>query len=65
MEARTQQTHLTIALVAGGDPIRGSIATGDSTASEFCGWLELLGALQRIHFSDQAEGPARAPDDIR
>jgi hypothetical protein len=40
--------RITLELVAGGDPIQGSIEHVDGSRQPFWGWLELIETLQRL-----------------
>jgi hypothetical protein len=40
--------RITLELVAGGDPIQGSIEHADGGRQPFWGWLELIETLQRV-----------------
>ena len=52
--------RITLELVAGGDPIQGSIEHADGSRQPFWGWLELLETLQRL--ANTTPGPdAGAP----
>ena len=44
----TTNPRVTLELVAGGDPIQGSIEHADGSRQAFWGWLELIEALQRL-----------------
>jgi hypothetical protein len=55
-----QRTSLIIDVVPGSDPIRGTLTTSRGLTTPFCGWLELLGALQAQE--DAIDDPDRVPD---
>jgi hypothetical protein len=40
--------RIALELVAGGDPIQGSIEHADGSRQTFWGWLELIETLQRL-----------------
>jgi hypothetical protein len=44
----TTNPRITLELVAGGDPIQGSIEHADGSRQPFWGWLELIETLQRL-----------------
>jgi hypothetical protein len=44
--------RITLELIAGGDPIQGSIEHGDGRRQPFWGWLELIETLQRLAITD-------------
>jgi hypothetical protein len=52
-------SRITLEIVAGADPIRGSIELHDGTRQAFWGWLELIEELRRA----AADTPERAPPD--
>jgi hypothetical protein len=46
--AMTANPRVTVELVAGADPIRGSLEHPDGRRQPFWGWLELIDELRRI-----------------
>ena len=44
--------RITLELVAGGDPIQGSIEHADGSRQPVWGWLELIETLQRLANTD-------------
>jgi hypothetical protein len=66
-----QALHITVELVPGSEPIRGSIS-GEAATRSFTGWMQLISALQaaieedRTHLSERgrvADTGARTPED--
>lgn len=55
--------HVELELIRGAEPIEGRIRDPAGSESAFTGWLELIGALQRIGDVEVAAegGPERAP----
>jgi hypothetical protein len=51
--------RITLELVAGGDPIQGSIEHADGSSQPFWGWLELLETLQRLANTNRVDARAR------
>jgi hypothetical protein len=49
--------RITLELVPGADPIRGSIEHGDGTRESFWGWLELIDELGRIATDSRSSPP--------
>jgi hypothetical protein len=60
----TERTaKLKLAVDIGSDPITGSVAVGGETPISFCGWIELVAAIEEVRHHGAAEGslPAAAP----
>lgn len=51
----TKAARITLDLLAGADPIRGSIEHADGRRQPFWGWLELIEALERAAADQPAE----------
>lgn len=43
-----RETHLKLAVDVGSDPITGSVAVGAGTPTSFCGWIELVAAIEGV-----------------
>ena len=41
-------THLELAVDVGSDPITGSVAVGGGLPVDFCGWIELVSAIESV-----------------
>lgn len=41
-------THLKLAVDVGSDPITGSVAIGADAPMSFCGWIELVAAIEAV-----------------
>jgi hypothetical protein len=54
-----RNSRITVEIVPGSDPIRGSIEHRDGRRESFWGWLELIEEVRRV----AAEPPERAPPD--
>jgi hypothetical protein len=47
--------HLKLAVDVGSDPITGSMAVGPGAPTRFCGWIELVAAIEAVrHDGDLA-----------
>lgn len=47
--------HLKLAVDVGSDPITGSVAIGAGAPTSFCGWIELVAAIEAVrHGGDLA-----------
>lgn len=55
------KARIELELVLGANPIRGAIGDSAGSEVEFSGWLELLGALERIR-SPKAPQAKEQPD---
>jgi hypothetical protein len=43
-------TQLKLAVDIGSDPITGSVAVGEGTPTSFCGWIELVAAIEAARY---------------
>lgn len=59
--ARHDNSHVTLDLEPGADPIRGMIASGDGSSRRFWGWLELMEELRRVAAGDDPTRPPSPP----
>jgi hypothetical protein len=60
-------THLKLAVDVGSDPITGSVSVGSGDPSEFCGWIELVAAIEAARYDaggavELAAGALAAPE---
>jgi hypothetical protein len=44
-------THLKLAVDVGSDPITGSLSVGSGDPSDFCGWIELVAAIEAARYN--------------
>ena len=51
----TTNARITLELLVGADPIRGSLEHADGRSEPFWGWLELIAALERAAAEQPAE----------
>jgi hypothetical protein len=59
-------TQLKLAVDVGSDPITGSVAVGEGAPTSFCGWIELVAAIEAVRHGgrltlEQPEGPTGTP----
>jgi hypothetical protein len=55
-------TILKLAVDVGSDPITGSVAVGAANPTSFCGWIELVAAIEAVrHRGEVALSELRAP----
>ena len=43
-----REKHLKLAVDVGSDPITGSVAVGPGAPTSFCGWIELVAAIEAV-----------------
>jgi hypothetical protein len=56
-------TILKLAVDVGSDPITGSVAVGAGKPKSFCGWIELVSAIEAVrHRGELALGELAAPN---
>jgi hypothetical protein len=49
--------HLKLAVDIGSDPITGSIMVGDGVPTSFCGWIELVAAIELVRHDGEGDEP--------
>jgi hypothetical protein len=47
-------TYLKLAVDVGSDPITGSLAVESGDPEKFCGWIELVAAIEAVRYSGGA-----------
>lgn len=56
-------TLLKLAVDVGSDPITGSVAVGTGKPTSFCGWIELVSAIEAVrHRGELVVGEFAAPN---
>ena len=46
-------THLELAVDVGSDPITGSVTVGGGSPVDFCGWIELVSAIEAVRHNGE------------
>lgn len=54
-------THLKLAVDVGSDPITGSLSVEAGDPKSFCGWIELVAAIEAARYNGAASVAGRVP----